>query len=72
MVLEGNGGTQNALVAVTLSTPSTQSVKVNHSNTAGSDDLLLFCGLLAPVVYALVVGCAMLFLGDSFRRLAKQ
>jgi hypothetical protein len=39
--------------------------------------LLLFCGLLAPVAYApaayaLVVGCAMLFLGDSFRRLAAQ
>jgi hypothetical protein len=34
--------------------------------------LLLFCGLLAPVAYALVVGCAMLFLGESFRRLAAQ
>jgi hypothetical protein len=39
--------------------------------------LLSLCALLAPVVYApvayaLVVGCAMLFLGDSFRRLAAQ
>jgi len=31
-------GAQNALVAVTLLTPSTQPVKVNHSTTAGSDD----------------------------------
>jgi serine/threonine protein kinase len=39
--------------------------------------LLSLCALLAPVVYApmayaLVVGCAMLFLGDSFRRLAAK
>jgi tRNA A-37 threonylcarbamoyl transferase component Bud32 len=34
--------------------------------------LLSLCGLLAPVAYALVVGCAMLLLGDGFRHLAKQ
>src|SRR5262249_11096559 len=39
--------------------------------------LLLLCALrapaaYAPLAYALVVGCAMLFLGDSFRRLAAQ
>jgi hypothetical protein len=34
--------------------------------------LLSLCGLLAPVAYALVVGCAMLSLGDGFRRLAEQ
>jgi serine/threonine-protein kinase len=34
--------------------------------------LLSLCGLLAPVVYALVVASAMLLLGDGLRRLAKQ
>jgi hypothetical protein len=34
--------------------------------------LLLLCGLLAPVAYVLVVASALLWLGDGFRRLAKQ
>jgi hypothetical protein len=34
--------------------------------------LLSLCGLLAPVAYALVVACALLWLGDGFRRLANQ
>jgi hypothetical protein len=34
--------------------------------------LLLFCGLLAPLAYALIVGCALFWLAHSFWRLAEQ
>src|SRR5262245_22853815 len=34
--VEGNAGTQNALVTVTLSAPSTQTVRVNYATAAGT------------------------------------